>query len=1323
MAVVSDVEIRLRADIARLQADMDRARQTVGGAMDRIRTSVDMARKAFIGLTTAAGIGAIIALANTLKGLVSANIDTVGSLNDLSIQTGASVAALMQFREIGATSDTTAESLAGAMNKLAKGMAVANEESKGLPQAIKAIGLKFDDLKKLDPEHQMLAIASALDNFRDGAGKAAVAMTLYGKEGAKLLPFLKDLAADADSVSVALSDQEKSAKQSLAAIADNYGDNLTKIQRASKETGKAISEGMLPALYEASQAFLTVTTASGGMRDTIKQLAKDGSIADWTRSGITFISYLADAFQVVGRAVSGVSTIVMGALKTMYTYVTGSGAALKLFIEGEYTKSFETMKKAASDTGDVIKNAGKNLGENFTEDTFGKKLRAQLELVKNAKEEIEKPKAGVDYKPAVEVDAALARQIKAYNDLTAVMKEHVAETAREAAGLEPYNAAQKENIKLTEELAAGKRKLSPEQELQIRGLITQWETNLKVIDTLEKSKKAAEEMAKVEKQLADERAGALKRAGDEADANEELVATFGMTKAAIEQVELARLRAQLAQRGSAGLTADEIDQLEKLIALKERSAAAVANVEAQKQVQEFWTSIDKTAHDTFVSIADGGKGAFQRLKESAKNVFFDWLYQMTLKKWIINVGASMDGSSAVSGITGGMSGLSSATSTLSSITSSISGVYSALTGGLTAAGGVGTGFIGSIVGGLNGAGAGSGLTSALGLSIGSTVAETLGPTIAGALSTGIGALATALPWVGGAVAIYSLAKAAFSMGPKQYADNSTLAGSLGSGGFTGTMNTAYTQKGGWFRSDKSGVDKAAVDAMQASGLAAAYDSIKAASTSYAKVLGLNADSIATRTQTVSIALGKDEAENQKAITDFFTGVGDTIAVELLPNISAFAQAGESASTTMQRLVTDFQAVDLLLASLGTTSEKAFGAAGTAAIAARENLIALAGGLQNLATQMQYISENFVTQDAKMTLARKQVTNTFSAITGVLNMFGYTVPKTVADYTYVVQDLTTSNALATDAGRQLYATLLALAPAFKSVSDYTAQLKSAANDQASAALDALSKAVDAQKNVVTAAYTKAMDAIEARIGTLTDSISTMTALSQALKSAMTGVDAPGSATASRASAQAQVTAALAIAKASGVLPSQESIADALNTLKQDSSDQFATLADYQRGVAQSNAALEALGGLTDGQLSAAQQQLNLLQAQKDDLTAANTAQLARLDNLVLAAQQQISAVNGINNSVLTVGQALLGVYYAANTLGGFTGISATQVTPDNTSSGTIFESSAIAAELRTLNERMARMEVHAAQTADSSAQFAKEFSNVSGGGNSLLVEPA
>jgi tape measure domain-containing protein len=69
----------------------------------------------------------------------------------------------------------------------------------------------------------------------------------------------------------------------------------------------------------------------------------------------------------------------------------------------------------------------------------------------------------------------------------------------------------------------------------------------------------------------------------------------------------------------------------------------------QRQV---WDSIEKTAHDTFVSIFDSGKSAFDRLRDTLKNGLLDLLYQMTLKKWILNIGAAVTGGASGSAMAG-----------------------------------------------------------------------------------------------------------------------------------------------------------------------------------------------------------------------------------------------------------------------------------------------------------------------------------------------------------------------------------------------------------------------------------------------------------------------------------------------------------------------------------------------------------------------------------------------------------------------------------------------------------------------------------------------
>lgn len=735
-AAASQRDIESVADALRRlnDADFRRLNGQISGVQEHMGKLKSMVAGVF--MTVVAGLS-IAAFTN----MVSGAIEAAGSMNDLAIQTGASAAALMQFKTIGATSDTTIEGIAGAMNKLAKGMAVSNEESKGLGQALTAIGVDFNSLKRMAPEQQMLTVARAMDQFQDGTGKAAVAMTLYGKEGAKMLPFLKDLADEADNVTAALTAQEIESKKALAAMADNFGDNLTKIKLASAESKKAISLGMLPALYEASEAFLQVTGAAGGLKETVARLSKDGTIADWTRTAITGVTYLMDAFQILARVVTSVGKVIGGTMAVYMTSFAGLANAMKLFANGQFAESWTAMRSMATANGAVISGVISDIGDEFSSETFGGKLRAGMAAIKGVGAAAADAKKQVDYSAAGD-EAATARKSKeqsAYESLILSIREKVAAGQVEISGYKQLSESQQLTIKLDELLRAGKI-ANVKANLDVaRTLIAERAAQESVIESQKRAASGAEAMAKVWKEYTDTQAKSLDEAIKTADQNEKLVATFGMTKGAIEGLELARLEEQLAQRASLGLTLDEIESLEKLIVAKKRSAAAAATIDGLEEQKKMWESIDKTAHDTFTSIFDSGKSAFDRLRDTLKNGLLDLLYQMTIKKWIFNIGASVSGT-GVAGVaqaaTGGGSGIGlSSLGTLGSLSSGL---------GLLGAGGLGlqAGFGALMSGGLAGiSGAVSGGIAAIGAGTASSIAAGMG-TIAGALgpiALGVGA--------------------------------------------------------------------------------------------------------------------------------------------------------------------------------------------------------------------------------------------------------------------------------------------------------------------------------------------------------------------------------------------------------------------------------------------------------------------------------------------------------------------------------------------------------------------------------------------------------
>lgn len=1380
MAIVSDVEIRLRADIARLQQDMTAARRSVGNFTSEAKNLL----KGFAaGFSIIHVIGEVVKAQREFDKMNSSLITATGSsknaaqamaaLQKLAATTPFSIQEVtegfLKLRNLGLTPSekalisygNTASAMGKSLNQMVEAVA---DAATGEFERLKEFGIKA----KQNGDKVSLTFQGTTKTIGNNAAEIEKYLMAIGD-----VNFAGGMERQAATLDGALSNLGDTWSQTLTAFSQSgFGDV---VQGSVLALTGALSD--LGAMFKAVSG---AASEEGGKVKEIGPLHK-------------FLTTIFETITVLGTNVSYVFKAIGGDIGAFAAQVAAlfRGGAKGIF-DGSTVKAIQEIGRARVEEGKAERAEVDATSKRILE-AADKNQKAQEDeaaaRAKGTKDALAQYKIKAD--GVKQLTDAQKKELQAYQQLRVEAEKELAASKLLASGKDALNAGQKLDADLTDDIRLKKVKLNKEQEKTLRNLYAQISANNEAVESQKRYKEMQERAADDERKLRDERAQVIQGLEDEAKSNEMLVLTFGKTTAAIAAMEVARLKEQLAQRQGGAFTLDEIEQLEKVIALKERSAKALAAVEEEEKARDFWTDVDRVAHDTFTSIADGGKGMWQRLRETGKNMFFDWLYQMSIKKWIINIGASMDGSGAVSGIAGAANAIGAG----GGIASTLGNLYSAVSGGMTLAGGLGSGFMGSLAGGLNGAGVGSGLTSALGLQLGNSIASVVGPSVAGALSSGLGALAAAAPWVAGAVAVFTLAKKAFGMGPKEFSGNSTLSGTLTGSGVSGNMLADWTKKGGWFRSDQHGVDRLPVDAQLAAGLVSTYKTIQDSTTQYAKALGLNADNIANRSQALNIAFTKDDAANQKAISDFFTGVADDVAREVLPELAQFQQAGETVAQTMQRLATNAAGVDQILAAMGTTTQQMFGAVGGAAIAARERLLQLVGGLDALATQTTYFYQNFYTDADRALAAQKPLQDALAAL-------GFAGITTTEQFKDAVDGLVKSGAVATEEGAKQYAGLLALAPQYKMVADYLKGVSDAAAETAKQladakaellakalgdneqflrsmldnALSAVGRAVEAQKNRVTAAFEAAMAALDASISRVNDTISKTGELSKALKGAITA--APGDNGAARYDvARAQISAALAIAKASGVLPTPDSLAAALQTVTQDNADNFETLADYQRAVARTNAELEALGGLTDDQLDTAQMQLELLQAQKDAAQVQHEADLAALDAILSEAQAQVDSINGVNNSVLTVARAVLalqasigalqtgatpnnptgtgftvedlyrtvlgregeaaGVAFWKNAFGDVIDQSEyleflkgaqpelkdlLQAPPDvPTSSGTMSSSNAMLLELQTLNSRMANVEDAMGRTATSTGQFASQFNQVSGGGNSLAVE--
>jgi hypothetical protein len=187
--------------------------------------------------------------------MISQVVDGRAKLRDLSIETNISVEALSGLMKIGKLSDTPIEDIATASVKLSKALLTQTEDSKGAAQGIQALGLNYEKFKSLQPEQQLYEVAKALEGFKDGWEKSAIAQILFGKSGAEILPFLREYAQQGPQAGKVTREQAEQAYQ--------YERNLRQLKAAGDEWKKEIATEMLPTLLEFTTALIDGKAAYG----------------------------------------------------------------------------------------------------------------------------------------------------------------------------------------------------------------------------------------------------------------------------------------------------------------------------------------------------------------------------------------------------------------------------------------------------------------------------------------------------------------------------------------------------------------------------------------------------------------------------------------------------------------------------------------------------------------------------------------------------------------------------------------------------------------------------------------------------------------------------------------------------------------------------------------------------------------------------------------------------------------------------------------------------------------------------------------------------
>lgn len=184
----------------------------------------------------------------SLAAAVGVFADIGGELADMSARTGIAAGALAELKYGAEQSGASIDDVEKATKKMQQTFVDAAAGSKSAAEKFAAAGVSLDELTGKNPDEQLILVGKAIAEIEDPARRTAVALDVFGKSGAALVPMfaeIDELAAEARELGLV---PTESAVQDAAKIGDLW-DKIKSVAMATVfEIGAALAPVLIPML-------------------------------------------------------------------------------------------------------------------------------------------------------------------------------------------------------------------------------------------------------------------------------------------------------------------------------------------------------------------------------------------------------------------------------------------------------------------------------------------------------------------------------------------------------------------------------------------------------------------------------------------------------------------------------------------------------------------------------------------------------------------------------------------------------------------------------------------------------------------------------------------------------------------------------------------------------------------------------------------------------------------------------------------------------------------------------------------------------------------